>query len=246
MDPNSVPRKFHFNSSKPQNNVPIFLGGIATSAAVASSTMISSLPDSAISQKFKINETRKQLQGPIQFLSQSNNQSSFSTTARLSSSSPLRAPSGPGEAGLMRTFKFNSKTSVVSNIRSNDISAAVICMPREAIRKLSSCSNNACRDSACSKPAEQRRISEDTDDEENSCYSRQNSEEDNRDTSSVEDLNDAFSDIDDDVDELAINHKRHKRDPKSAKKKEDRQRWDADGLKKYAYGKSSLILTMTV
>ena len=259
MEPHSVPRTFYFSSRrKPQNDVPIFAGGIATTAAVVSSI---SLSESAISQKFKINEARKQLQGPLSFLSRSNNLPSFSATAFPPSLSVPKAASAGLEGstrtfkftvpqaasadpeGSIRTFKFAATQPSASNILSNEdkSTAAAFCMPKEAfVRELSSCSNNACRDSAC-KPSKPREFSQDTDDEEYSCNSRQQSVDD-RDTSSVEDLQDAFSDIEEDDPEgkeQVLNNKRHKRGgSKLVKKKEDRQRWDADGLKNFAYGKS--------
>ena len=239
MEPNSLPKTYHFSSRKVQNNVPLFLGGIATSGTVVSSIITAnSLPESAISQKFKINETKKQLYGPIPFASQSNTSFSSSDTGATASSSSIRAPlPSAGSIGVTRTFQFNSRQPTLSNVRSNDLSTAAICMPKDIfVRQASTCSNNACRDSAC-KPSEPRQFSEDTDDDENSCYSRQEFD-DNRDTSSVEDIYDAFSDIDDEGEVQTSNNKRRKSgDSKTSKKKEDRQRWDADGLKNFAYGK---------
>jgi hypothetical protein len=245
MEPNSLPKTYHFSSRKVQNNmtVPLFLGGIATSATVVSS-ITANLPESAISQKFKINETKKQLYGPIPFPCQESNTSFSSSSDATASYSSIRAPSA-GSIGLTRTFQFNSRQAALSNVRSNDLSTAAICMPKEIfVRQSSTCRNNACRDSAC-KPSEARQFSEDTDDDENSCYSRQDFD-DNRDTSSVEDIYDAFSDIDDEGEVQTSNYKRRKSgDSKTSKKKEDRQRWDADGLKNFAYGKySPRILTI--
>jgi hypothetical protein len=230
---NNFPSTFKYTYSSTSKKSSPSLTSTATSAAaslsitaaVAAAAVTSTLSKSLIDQRFDISSSSKRNREFIPGLSSHKDSYTAETASSLSYTS---SSSGVIAPGISFSKSFSSRQPRV-DFRQPFFNNQPYCLPNPK-----RCISVSCADTNCKPPeVDEDDISFEDDEDEKSIASSTTTAAGEEDTSSVEDLEDAFKE------ELVIsnNISKHKKIKTESTKRDIRQKWDADSLKSFSQGK---------